>query len=106
MALTFCILEVSEVFPTVWASCLVFLVFSDAVTTEYFATFVGVISRMLVRVPGHTEADETLEVIRRGLQPVQVIATSIDCHVIASKLRGGMTFSIIIHVQLIMYTCI
>ena len=45
--------------------------------TEYFATFVGVISRMLVRVPGHTEADETLEVIRRILQPVQIIATSV-----------------------------
>ncbi len=48
---------------------------NDAAMTEYFATFVGVISRMLVRVPGHTEADETLEVIRRILQPVQIIAT-------------------------------
>ena len=47
----------------------------DAAMTEYFATFVGVISWMLVRVPGHTEADETLEVIRRFLQPVQIIAT-------------------------------
>ncbi len=28
-----------------------------------------------VRVPGRTEADETLEVIRRFLQPVQIIAT-------------------------------
>ncbi len=65
----------SEVFPTVWTSRLVLLMLNDAVTTEYFATLVGIISRMLVRVPGHTEADETLEVIRRILQPVHIIAT-------------------------------
>ncbi len=50
---------------------------NDATMTEYFATLIASISRMLVRVPGHTEADETLEVIRRILQPVQIIATDI-----------------------------
>ncbi len=48
---------------------------SDAAMTEYFAAIICSISRMLVRVPGHTVTDETLEVIRRILQPVQIIAT-------------------------------
>ena len=75
----------SEVLPTVWTSRLVLLMLNDAVITEYFATLVSIISRMLTRVPGHTEADETLEVIRRILQPVQIVATyAIGRHILSS----------------------
>ena len=44
----------------------------DAALTEHFAT---TFASMLLRLSGHTEADETFETVRGILQPVQIIAT-------------------------------
>ena len=52
------------------------LVLSDAASTEDLSTLTV---PMLVRVSGHTETDQALEVIRRLLCPLTVVTTSLCC---------------------------
>ncbi len=70
--LTSFILEGSHNFPTVWALVIRLLVVIDTARTEYFPTSPV---PMLLRVPGHTQANQTLEVIRGILHKLVVIAT-------------------------------
>ena len=59
--------------------------------TEDLATVIAGVSRVLVRVPGHTETDETEKFTRRVLHPVEVIATS----------RAGLLTSRGIHANIV-----
>ena len=53
------------------------LLFSDTTCTEDLPTLIVGVSRMLERVSGHTETDQTLELIRRFFYPVTVVTTSL-----------------------------
>ena len=59
---------------TTRTGCVVLLVLSDAASTEDLPTLTVPV---LVRVFGHTETDQTLEVIRRLLCPLTVETTSL-----------------------------
>ncbi len=66
------ILESSYNFSTVWAISVLCLILVDTASTEYFPTAPV---PMLLRVPGHTQANQTLEVIRGLLHKLVVIAS-------------------------------
>ena len=66
------IFEGSYNFSTVWALVIRPLVLVDTASTEYFPTAPV---PMLLRVPGHTQANQTLEVIRGHIHKLVVIAT-------------------------------
>ena len=85
--LTSGVFEECQFLSTVWTGLIDLLVFSDTTSTEDLPTLILRVSRMLVRVSCHTETDQTLELIRRLLCPVTVIATSL------SLVRGHFTFS-------------
>ena len=71
-ALTSFIFEGSYNFSTVWALVISLLILVDTAPTEYFP---AAPVPMLLRVPGHTQANQTLEVIRGLLHKLVVIAT-------------------------------
>ena len=72
LALTSFIFKGSYNFSTVWALVISRLILVDAASTEYFPTAPV---PMLLRVPGHTQANQTLEVIRGLLHKLVVIAS-------------------------------
>ena len=76
--LTSGIFEECQWFSTVWAILAVLLKLSDAVMTEDLPTLITGVSRMLVRVSGHTETDLTLELFRRVPYPWVVITFSLS----------------------------
>ena len=81
--LTSGIFEECQWFLTVWTVLTDLLVLSDAAMTEDLPTLILRVSRMLVRVSGHTETDLTLELFRRVPYPLAVITSSLSlvgCH--------------------------
>ncbi len=72
LALTPFIFKGSYNFSTVWALVISRLILVDTASTEYFPTAPV---PMLLRVPGHTQANQTLEVIRGLLHKLVVIAS-------------------------------
>ena len=72
VALTSFIFEGSYNFSTVWALVIILLILVDTASTEYFP---AAPVPMLLRVPGHTQANQTLEVIRGLLHKLVVIAS-------------------------------
>lgn len=67
--LTYCICKTINGFSTLRAGTEMLLVFFQTSLAEHFSTAVD-----LLWVSGHTQADQTEEVIRRGLHKLMVIA--------------------------------
>ncbi len=84
LALTPFILESSYNFSTVWALVIICLILDDTAPTEYFPTAPV---PMLLRVPGHTQANQTLEIIRGRLHKLVVIASRAGLRT-RTRLRG------------------
>ena len=76
LALTPFILEGSYNFSTVWALVISRLILVDTASTVDFPTAPV---PMLLRVPGYTQANQTLEVIRGLLHKLVVIASRSTC---------------------------